>query len=160
MIRFERTSDMELVQSVMRHPKIYPHLTDDGCPPAEEFQPMDHPAIWYVLVFDADELLGLWMFVPENAVCWCVHTCLLPVAWGRAREAAVQMAVWIWTNTPCRRLVTMVPVRNRLALKLAEAAGMQRYGLNKNSFLKHGKLQDQILLGLSPTEETPCQQHR
>jgi RimJ/RimL family protein N-acetyltransferase len=157
-MRFERTHDMELVRGVMRHPKIYPHLTDDGCPPAEEFEPMDHPAVWYVRVLDGDEFLGLWVFAPENAVCWRVHTCLLPAAWGkRAREAAVQMAAWIWENTPCRRLVTTVPSHNRLALKLAEAAGMRRYGLNEKSYLKRGELRDQILLGLSP-EEKPCQQ--
>jgi RimJ/RimL family protein N-acetyltransferase len=111
-------------------------------------------------VYDGGELLGLWMFTPQNAVCWEIHTCLLPCAWGRrAGEAARRMAEWVWANTPCRRLVTAIPAYNRLALRFAEAAGMRRWGLNERSFLKHGELQDQILLGLSPEGES-CQPSR
>ena len=154
MIRFERTHSMDLVRKVMCHPMLYPHLIDDGCPPPEEFYPHDVPTFWYVTVYDDDELLGLWMFTPQNAVCWEVHTCLLPCSWGiRAREAAQRMATWIWNHTQCRRIVTTVPSRNRLALRFAEDAGMRQFGVNEKSFLKDGKLQDQILLGLSPQEE-------
>jgi RimJ/RimL family protein N-acetyltransferase len=63
------------------------------------------------------------------------------------------MSSWLWAHTSCRRLITNVPARNRLALRFAEAAGMERFGVNHASLLKDGKLQDQILLGLSRPEE-------
>jgi RimJ/RimL family protein N-acetyltransferase len=108
-----------------------------------------------VLAWDnGKELLGLWMFHPQNAVCWEVHTCLLPNAWGeRAHIAARALPEWIWQHTPCRRIVTHVPENNRLALRFALKAGMTIFGCNKASYLKHGRLCDQLCLGLSKPEE-------
>ncbi len=150
LLTFERTSDLALIKLVMTHPRVYPHITDDGSAPVEEFHVLEHPAIWYVLVKDDDELLGLFMFVSQNAVCAEVHTCLLPNALGaRAKEAARGVVAWMFEQTTLQRIVTNVPANNRLALHYAKRGGMTEYGLNPKSFLKGGILQDQILLGLS-----------
>lgn len=149
MITFARTTDYQLVRRILTHPKVYPWLTDDFAPPPEQFQPLTLDCIWYVTVYDDNQLLGLWMLTPQTGVCCEVHTALLK-AGERGREAAKLMARWIWANTPFRRIITNVPSYNRLALRFAEAAGMKRFGLNAQSFQKHGALYDQILLGLSP----------
>ena len=148
---FDRSHDMELVRVVLTHPQIYPWITDDSCPPAKEFQPVDHPQFWYVIVREApDEVLGLWMLVPQNEICWEIHTCLLPKAWGTtAREAAAEFLQWVWKNTSCWRLITNVPVNNRLAFRFAKAAGMTVFGLNEKSFLKNDEALDQIMLGIT-----------
>jgi RimJ/RimL family protein N-acetyltransferase len=135
----------------MTDPAVWPWIGDDFSPAREDFRPIEHPGIWYVIVRDQAELLGLWMFVPQNAVCWEVHTCLLPShGVKRGRQAAREMARWIWQNTPCRRIVTNVPRFNRAALLFARAAGMQEFGVNPRSYQKGGELHDQVLLGLSP----------
>jgi RimJ/RimL family protein N-acetyltransferase len=154
MLTFERTQDLELVRSILTHPRIYPWISDDGAPAAADFQPVDHPAIWYVLVKEqlcgGDRVLGLFLFTPQGAACWEVHTCLLPIAWGRrAAAAAAGAAEWLFEQTSCSRIVTTVPAYNRLALRFARAAGMTEYGRNPASYLKNGKLHDQVLLGLS-----------
>lgn len=157
---FERTQDYDLIRRIMSHPRVYPHITDDGCSPVEEFHPVESPEIWYVLVRSENghtlsfgDVVGMWVFVPQNAVCWEVHTCMLPAAYGEAAAiAAKQMAEWIWSYTPCRRIITNVPVNNRLALRFAKAAGMVEFGRNERSFLKNGALVDQIMLGLTKEE--------
>jgi RimJ/RimL family protein N-acetyltransferase len=107
-------------------------------------------AILYLLVRDGDELLGMFMLAPHNAICYEIHTCLLPNGWGpRARRAARRCIEWMWANTPCRRLITHVPQYNRLALRFALDAGMRIYGCNRQSWLKDGAIHDQICLGLS-----------
>ena len=158
-IRFERTADAVLIREIMTHPKIWPWITDDGSPAAADFEPAIHPSLWYVLAFDGEELMGLWLFAAQSSACFEAHTCLLPGQRGeRAGEAAKQVIAWIWANTPCRRIFTNVPRFNRAALYFAVRAGLIRFGVNEQSFLKHGKLYDQILLGLSKPEETPCPQ--
>lgn len=158
-LTFERTSDFDLVRSIMTHPRVYPHITDDGCPPVEEFHPSEDRMLWYILVRNAGKPVGLWLFVPTNAVCWEVHTCLLPEAWGDVgREAAKRMAEWIWQYTACRRIITNVPECNRLALRFAKAAGMLEFGRNEASFLKNGRLHAQIMLGLTKEEVNECPQ--
>jgi RimJ/RimL family protein N-acetyltransferase len=153
-IHFQRTWDTKRVESIITHPKLYRHLSDDYSPRAADFRAPVDERVWYVLAFDDDELLGLWMFVAHSPVLWEVHTALLPSAWGEpGHRAARAMSSWLWAHTSCRRLITNVPARNRLALRFAEAAGMERFGVNHASLLKDGKLQDQILLGLSRPEE-------
>jgi RimJ/RimL family protein N-acetyltransferase len=166
VITFERSADFNLIHFILTHKRVYPHISDDHSPPAEEYQPIEHPAVWYVIAQDVDpklsqdvdsdegpDTLGLWMFHPLNGICWEVHTALLPCAWGDVGlEAARQLPAWIWENTPCRRIVTNVPATNRLALHFAINAGMRVFGVNPASWLKDGKLCDQICLGISPQE--------
>lgn len=152
-IHFERTSDMDIVRGIARHPRIYEGISDDFSPKVGDFNPIDHPDIWYVLAWDDKELLGMWTLVPENHVCWEVHTCLLPSAWGPRASRAVKLAIrWAFENSKCLRLVTKVPAYNRIALRFAERAGMTEYGVNPKSFMKNGELHDQHLLGISKSE--------
>lgn len=156
---FERSRDFDLIRKIMTHPRVYPHITDDGSPPVEEFHPIESSDLWYVVVRNGDTVLGLWVFVPQNGVCWEVHTCLLPVAYGElGQQAAKEMAAWVWKYTPCRRIITNVPEFNRLARRFAVAAGMVEFGRNEKSFLKDGKLYGQIMLGLSKEEVNECPQ--
>jgi RimJ/RimL family protein N-acetyltransferase len=149
-VTFERSEDWELIKRIVTDAKIYPWVSDDFSPKREDWQPIRDPAVWYVIVRDGKEILGLWMLVPENPICWKIHTCLLPAAWGdRARQAAKELATWVWENTPCMRVNTDVPAYNRLAYRFAIAAGLGRFGVNPKSVLKHGKLHDQIMLGIS-----------
>lgn len=152
---FERTSDLDLVRRVLTHPRIYPFISDDFSPPADEYRPVENEAVWYVAARDRlavvqAQLLALWMFVPLNGICWDVHTAVLPCAWGEVGlEAARQLPAWMWANTPCRRIVTTVPTCNRLALHFAVRAGMRIWGYNEASYLKNGLLYDQVCLGIS-----------
>jgi RimJ/RimL family protein N-acetyltransferase len=168
VIHFERSFDYETIRSVMTHPQIYPHISDDSSPPAGEYRPIESEVVWYVeaqeITPETYELLGYWIFHPQNAVCWEVHTCLLPAAWGdRGLAAARVLPEWIWEHTPCRRIITNVPMTNRLALQFAFKAGMKVYGVNESSYLKDGELHDQVCLGISRSvpqsrEEEECQQ--
>lgn len=147
---FERTRDYARIRAIATHEKLWPHVSDDFSGPREEWRPVEDEALCYVLAREGEETLGFFLLVPQNGVCWDIHTCLLPEAWGaRAREAARGIVAWTFAETPCQRLVTSVPGHNRLALRFAQRAGMTEYGRNPKSYLKGGILQDQILLGLS-----------
>ena len=150
---FERTFDYELVRQIVTNPAIYDHITDDGSPSADKFEPIKSEAVWYVLVKDNTEVLGCFTFIPQNLVCYEVHTCLLPNAWGdRAHHASLQVREWMFSHSNAQRIVTNVPENNRLALRFAKTAGLQQYGVNPKSYMKHGHLYDQVLLGVSK----PC----
>jgi len=154
MITFKRTFKYALVREIFIHPRIWPYVSDDGSPAPDDYRVPEDPNVWYVLVLDVGEagaeLLGCWTFHPHNLVCWEVHTCLLPVAWGdTGLEAGRAVIRWVWQNTPCRRIITNVAITNRLALHFARNAGLKEYGLNEKSWLKGGKLIDQVCLGIS-----------
>lgn len=156
-MRFERTTDWDLIRSVMTHPKLWEASADDFAPAREEFQPRKEPGIWYVALRAAGrELLGLFILAPQNAICWEIHARMLPGTWGLlASLAAHGIVEWIWAHTPCRRIVTHIPSTNRLAIRYAERAGFERYGVNPASWQKDGELIDLVLLGISEPGTPP-----
>ena len=158
-----RIFDYALIQSALVHPSTYAAMADDFASPREKFMARMDEAIWYVGCFQVEEcmfgakprqeFLGLWAFLPLSPIRWSVHTCLLPAIRGHAIEATRAMLEWLWANSPCERILTDVPVYNRLALKLARDVGMEEIGIDRQSIKKGGKLHDQILLGLSKNHD-------
>ena len=152
-IVIERTKDLELIKRIVTDKSIYPRVTDDSSPDAESWKPSKDENMHYLLAKDGEELLGLFAVVPQNAVCWSVHTCLLPKSYGeKATLAAKELIRWVFTNVSCLRLITEVPAFNKIALRYAERAGMTKFGFNPDSYLKNGKLQGLTLLGISKGE--------
>lgn len=155
MLTAKPLEDLDTVTWTMRHRRIWPSISDDGSPARTEFRAS--PGLTYLGMFDGDKYLGLFVLHQHNAILWEVHTCLLPHAWGpTAKDCAKLCVEWVFSNTDCRRLITSVPEGNALAERLAQAAGMVRYGTNPRSFLKNGQELDQIMLGIS--KGATCQQ--
>ena len=86
-LTFERTFDYELVRRIVTHPKVYRWMQSDGAVPPEEYQPPEMEGIWYVLVKEEEQVLGVFIVLPQTSVCAQVHTCLLPA--GRTGTAAL-----------------------------------------------------------------------
>lgn len=147
---FDRTTDYRMIRSILTLPRLYPWMCDDSAPSRQEFQVNTHPGIWYVLVRNSGLIVGLFCFIPENGICWAGHVAMLPkVPPSVTHRVAREMVPWLWTNTGCRRLIASIPRYNWAAIRIARIMGLEQYGVNEKSFLKHGKLHDQILMGLS-----------
>lgn len=152
-MRASRTTDMELVRSIITAPQVYPWVTDDGSPEASEFQPLqaDGDGVIYVLV-ESGAARGVFAFFRQNAVTTEAHTCVLPQMWGRTHLAAQAAIAWVFEHTGFERITTSVPQDNPLAARLARRAGMTLYGHNPSSFLRKGVLLGVDLFGISKKE--------
>lgn len=152
----QRTTDMNLVRSVITHPAVYPWCCDDAAPNAEDFEPLpvDGDRALYVLVTHG-QACGVFAFYQQNAVTTEAHTCVLPQMWGRTHLAAQAAIAWVFEYTGFERITTSVPQDNPLAARLARRAGMTHYGYNPGSFLRNGVLLGVDLFGIS--KEAVCQ---
>ncbi len=145
-------TDLGYVNGVMRHPSIYPHISDDLCPKAKDFTA--EPMLWSPQAIFLRPVIegfgaGVFLFHPWNSVTYEVHSCVLPGFRGKLSvEASVRAAEYMFKNTGCRKIVTQVPAWNRAAYALAHRAGFRAEGVNRKSFLRNGILYDQALLGL------------
>lgn len=146
-IRFSELKDVSLIRQAICHPLVYPHVSDDGSPPANEYQPPT--SLMYVGSWVDDAYAGVFILHAHNSVMAEVHTCLLPDVWGKSVKISRGLVEWVFSATQTQRLITSVPGYNRLALRLAKSAGMQQYGVNPASFMKSGKLHDLVMLGVS-----------
>lgn len=149
-MRFERTQDYELVRRIATSPFNYRPCADDNAPEPDLWTPAQHEALWYVLAYDGEELLGMFSFFPSNSICWRAHLSMIPTAYGKkAMEAGRGVVRWLFEHSPCLRITGEIPVCNPLAISFARRCGFEEMGTNHDSFLKDGQLYDQILLGLS-----------
>lgn len=147
-IRIEQTLDYERVASIFTHPKLYPWLSDDFYPPPEQFWPNTSPSVIYLLAFEGDELLGLFMANPINSILWEAHHALLPSCWGaRAAVAGEAFLAWLWTHTLCEKVLGFTPGDNKLAIRYAQRLGMKIEGRIKHAIKRRGELHDLVILG-------------
>lgn len=158
-MNIERTHDMPLVALVMGHPRIWPHIHEDG---TDEPAPQDHEALyWMQATTDEQQLVGVFLVHAVSSVCYQMHTMILPECWGEMATRAVQaLGVWVFNETECRKMITNVPAYNRRALRFALAGGMTQEGINRASFMRNGVLVDQIMLGITIEEWKKCQQQQ
>ncbi|CUI03874.1 hypothetical protein BN2497_2525 [Janthinobacterium sp. CG23_2] len=154
-MKIARTHDMAAVQTILSHPKIAPHIGEDG---AGGLAPIDHDGFYWMLVDDGAPA-GVFLLHARNARCMEMHTCLLPRIWGAGAARAAQLLLaWAFEETECQKVVTSVPAYNRAAVRFARAGGMTQEGVNRASFLRGGAMIDQIELGITKQEWKLCQQ--
>jgi hypothetical protein len=154
---FERTGRYSLVHTILTDSRLYDYMGDDFAPPRELFHVNKHPDIWYVLVYEGYDVLGLFCLFPENTLCWTAHVALYRgMAPERTRRIGRELMAWLWEHTPCRRLIASVPECNRAAVKYGldpEGMNLRVFGVNEKSFKKYGKLWGQVLMGRSKPGE-------
>jgi hypothetical protein len=147
-LSFETTFDYDLVRRILTEPSIYEGIRDDTAPEPEQFQPEKNPRLHYILVRDSGEILGLFVCVLHNLVCWEAHTCLLPHCRGRrALEVYREGMRWLKAHTSCRKVIGSIQPENKAALWISLRSGLTKFGINTKSILVHGELRDQILVG-------------
>lgn len=154
MIRLERTLDYELIRRIFTHPKLYPYIFDDFTGAPENFWPMESPALFHLLAYDGEELLGMFVTHSINPLLWEVHHALLPHAWGgRARAAGKAYLAWLWEHTRANTVFGCTPTCNPLAIRFAKSFGLKEIGRLTGCYLRHGELHDLIVLGRARPEE-------
>ena len=150
------TTDKELITKILNHPKVYKWITDDCSP--KVYEPVIHPSIIYL----TDETQSAVVRIdPMNGICCTVHFALLPEAWGRGLEIVKEAIEWGFLNLRYVTIVAIVPMYNRLIIKIMRSCGFIKVGVLEKSFLKSWKLWDQEIWSLTKNEykeNIPCQQ--
>ncbi|MDE1868048.1 MAG: GNAT family N-acetyltransferase [Thaumarchaeota archaeon] len=131
------------------HASVWKEIADDFSVNQTLFFPdMSDRNYWLTAHHDGEEL-GVFLGRKLNPIHYEAHIILLPSARGLASKAARHAVRWMFDNTQCERLIGCIPVYNKLAINVAHNAGFEDFGINKNSFMKNGKLWDQVFLGIS-----------
>lgn len=145
MITFAvNTQDAE---QIVQHPDIYPHVGDDGSPPAEQFT---IPDSWYCVVGYSDgQPAGCWLMHHTNSTTLEVHIQVLKEYRTHSEEICRGFIAWAWDNTPAQKLVAQIPTLYPNVKAFAETMGFRVEGINASSIQKDGQLYDQYYMGLT-----------
>lgn len=155
IIRRATAEDAGFIMGVYNHPDMWCWLGDDNTPPIDAGNIAALLAT-PVVTFLIPDSIGFFMFFPWNSITFEMHSAVLPEHRGKAAMEGARLAgVWMFENTPCRKIVTLVPRNNVRARFLARKGGMKEEGTITRSFLKNGQFIDQYLYGICK-EEVPA----
>lgn len=121
-MNFERSTDYELIREILTEPRCYRpmgHTAEE----MEYFEVGPAPQIDYILAREGARPLAVFLIVQGVEI----HFCFVPSVWGHTLPIARAFVAWVWANTDAKVLLGPVPAHNRLALRLACAAGFREY---------------------------------
>jgi len=144
--------DIREIERILGHSTVYDLGSDDS---AAGGNLAFEVAFWWLTTPGNIVLKGQDMavfFQPRNYISYEMHIGVIADARRSAFGFAVQAVQWLMENTPCRKVVSMMPAYRREAVLFAKICGMKQEGISPKSFLKGGELQDCILLGATKEE--------
>lgn len=154
-IRRASIDDADFMRTVYGSEGMWAAISDDNTPALDEMDLsiiIKNPAV-FVLIPDN---IGTFVFHPHNSVMYEMHSAVLPECRGRqSLEGARLAGMWMFENTPCQKIITLVPQGNVRADVLARKGGMTREGTLTKSFLRGGRLIDQHIYGITK-EDAIC----
>lgn len=145
IIKRATVEDAGFIRDVYGYPDIWDEITDDGIESIDTInieQALTQPHLYFFTPFHT----GVFFFHPWNTITYEMHSAVLPEYRGnQALEGATLSACWMFANTPCRKIVTLIRKGNYRARALAHKGGMVQEGMLNKSFLRHGKAHDQYI---------------
>lgn len=129
------SDDSKLATEIMR--EIYAFISDDTCPPAEEFEVTLNDIIRFIVCYNAGQLMGGFLLIFKDKEAE-IHTCLLPIAKGKAKDFGDLVLQKIFKETDVDRVTSYAPVDNPLAKRLALRCGLKFTGYGQ-SMIKNGQ---------------------
>jgi RimJ/RimL family protein N-acetyltransferase len=139
------TRDEAFIRECITHPRIWPSVSCDGVG-KDQIGLAEH--LIYLCPEDDIGRLGVFVLEPHNPRWLEVHTALLPNAWGPRAAEGARAAIEYVRAAGIRKLTTLVPDGNFLALRFAKKAGFREEGRISKSYPHEGKMMDQVLLGM------------
>lgn len=141
------TKNIDEVSRVLNHPKVYSWVSDDFS--SKPYVPPVNENIVYLM----DETKrGVVVIHPMNSIACYIHIALTPEMWGNGVKFAKDCILWGVENTRYMKAVVMIPIFNRLTIRLVKKCGFKKEGLLKKSFLKDWKLYDQEVYGITKAQ--------
>jgi hypothetical protein len=96
---------------------------------------------------------AMFLFVAMNHILFEVHVAIIK---GDTRKNFIRygrkVLEYMFNDTSCQKVVANIPTYNRPTAIYAGNIGFEREGLLTESFLKDGKLHDQVVFGLKKTD--------
>jgi RimJ/RimL family protein N-acetyltransferase len=146
------STDADAIWNILLNDEVWDGVSDDKTPKHK----VDLPAHYhYLLSDDAD---GVVMFYPRNSVEVEIHVAILPEAKHRSYYYIKRAINYLFNNSQYEKITAIIPFTNMGVYRMALQLGFQTEGINRMSFLKHGTLHDQWLVGLT-REDWTCLSH-
>jgi len=154
-LRVQTTSNVDLIKEVLNDQRLYEVTTEDGTGPLETFNPDVIDTIWVALI-DDETIIGFMIAEQVSKAVLSVHVAIRSDEWGNSKrnvELGKQAIALLLSAETIHKVVAQIPVEDQHVLRYAQRVGLRREGINRESFLRKGKLLDQYYMGMVEPQE-------
>ena len=152
-IRVTRTTDVELVRSIVSEPESFAIRAEDGVT-VDDVMVVINPLIYWLLLISEEagkepEVRGVAVGTPLTRTVADFHIVIRPQYWrsGANVKLAELAAKYLLKYSGAEKIVSTVPEPAQPVIRFLQRAGFKREGINRASFRKNGQLVDQVYLG-------------
>ena len=135
--------------------EVFDKTKDDGTPEDMRYHTgliVEDPSVWIIIPTEGTAFIGR----PLNSSTYEVHVACLPTAGINMIKAGKAAAKYFFEkNQQAYKLIAFVPSNRRDVKLYCSAVGYKYEGIISQSFIKNGKVLDQVVYGLS--REDICQ---
>jgi len=149
MIDLRRTwlaSDIKLVIG-----EVWDYIADDSQVDYATWEPrIDDDSHWYVTK-ENDDIVGIFWMRRVNAITWEAHANVRPKYWGdnKGTEHCRVAIKGMMVDTGAQKVIALIPDSSPQVQQMAEAIGFVQEGKQTASYLKNGKVYDQVHYGIT-----------
>ena len=142
-------NDMDFINSILRHPDIYPNITDDFSPQRNKISISEIIKSDSVHIISPNENAVIFL-IPRNGVTWEMHYNVLKVGRGDSiRKISKDVFKYAFTQIEnCKKIVCYIAEIYKNAIKFATDIGFKHEGRFTKSIQKNGNLYDEIIMGI------------
>lgn len=145
-----RTHNVDLILETVAEPRLFAASNEDGATP-EELRIDTRRVTWLALIDDERNVRGFVVGVPRGRATMELHVAIKPQFWGDSKpnvELGKMAVAWLAEHGGVRKFVACIPTEDKQVVRYAQRVGLQREGVNKQSYLRNGEMIDQYHLGL------------
>jgi len=152
-VELSLTTDMELVRAVMTEKDIWDRAAEDGVEQDDWFPGYDSMTAWLLCVED-DNIIGVILMHTDTSVSIKMHPYLRTEYRQKGREMMRVFYEWVLENAQSQinKISVTIPFNQAKVINFAKKVGFKKEGINRQSYLKDGKLIDMQNLGITPRE--------
>jgi len=149
-IRVHRTTDTELIRSIVTDPRAFEVRAEDGYT-VEDVQVVIDPRIYWVALVVDDTTIGVVTATPLSRTVLDFHVTIKPEFWRQSVNVKIVRlaATFLLERTDAAKLNATVPVSAQPVIRFLQRVGFKREGINRASFRHKGELVDQCYLGFT-----------
>lgn len=151
-MRIGLAQDMDELNGILKNPYIWAQLTESDIDPNEFYPEMKPISFW--MVAETDEICGIMLVLAENTATTLIHPYMLEKHKGKGYYMIKAFFEWYLRNAKeeANKINAKIPAFNKAGRKVALKVGFKDEGVDRQSYLRDGKLYDQYLLGITRDE--------
>ena len=142
-----RTLDYGIIIGLLADKQLFSEISEDGI---DSYIP-DVINEYWVLITDK-ELVGAYRVHQVNSITYQIHAFLLPEQRDKSKESGKVILEWCIENLEFNKLIAEIPKKYENVYRFTKGMGFKDEGINRESFLKDGKIWDTYRLGQTKKE--------